>query len=805
MLGPFINPSLLVSRNKALRQHTVQYVFAESMRPSLLVCVLALLVVSLQSSCCNIFGQETPATEVCTDENCTIEGCHHLDSSITLDPEHVRVLLASLTKLDPVLTSEIRKQIITSTYAVHQVLDRYCLLEVSINPESRVKVDPGRAPLTLEQGKWNIFLVKVKNLAGVTAPLKAESPHSIPIKSEPDQTDNRAQWLEMQMVDLAPLPPKLTGQPLDYRIIKLRTTAQGKRTAKIAMDVGQGTADIGFRNDVMLTFRCERSRTTERQAVKVSPVNFKKTAGNSTTKDIDLSKANLQGIIVDANSGHPLPARIHIQSEDGTWYLANSLDGKEVHYVRDRPQMPGSPEVHTTLSPGPFASILPPGKYTIRVERGKEYLPIIRQVVIRDEPVELEFELRRWINMAERGWYSGDTHVHRTIEDLPNVILAEDLNVALPLSYWVTKSAELPASGNGSAAVIPKRMIEVDQTHVIHPLNTEYEIFSVGARNHTLGAVFVLNHKTPLPVGVPPVGPVAKLARKQGALLDLDKHSWPWSMMIVPVMDVDLFELSNNHVWQTKFAFKEWTLSTAPPNMDIERDQDGFTEQGWIDFGFQTYYTLVNCGFRLRVSAGTASGVHPVQLGFGRVYVHLPEGFNYEDWMAGLDAGKSFVSTGPMLDVRFNDQSAGYTFKHVEGDRAEIRVVGTAESKRPLDRIEIVVNGRVHKTIVPSNKLQSAGGYRSEIDEVVLDNQSYWLAVRCFEKHPEGRIRFAHTNPVYTDIAGRPLRPRKSEVAYLVQRMEEELESNREVLSDTALEEYRHALTIYQKIAETAR
>ena len=26
-------------------------------------------------------------------------------------------------------------------------------------------------------------------------------------------------------------------------------------------------------------------------------------------------------------------------------------------------------------------------------------------------------------------------------------------------------------------------------------------------------------------------------------------------MMLVPVMPVDLFELSNNHVWRTKFGF----------------------------------------------------------------------------------------------------------------------------------------------------------------------------------------------------------------------------------------------------------
>ena len=60
--------------------------------------------------------------------------------------------------------------------------------------------------------------------------------------------------------------------------------------------------------------------------------------------------------------------------------------------------------------------------------------------------------------------------------------------------------------------------------------------------------------------------------------------------------------------------------------MKVERDARGFTERGWIEFGFQNYYALLDCGFRIRPTAGTASGVHPVPLGFGRVYVHLDPG-----------------------------------------------------------------------------------------------------------------------------------------------------------------------------------
>src|SRR5438067_886982 len=63
--------------------------------------------------------------------------------------------------------------------AIQKALDRYCLLMVDITPESRVKVAPGPAkPELVEQG-WRVFLVKVRNQAGVTARLQAVSPNAV--------------------------------------------------------------------------------------------------------------------------------------------------------------------------------------------------------------------------------------------------------------------------------------------------------------------------------------------------------------------------------------------------------------------------------------------------------------------------------------------------------------------------------------------------------------------------------------------------------------------------------------------------
>ena len=524
------------------------------------------------------------------------------------------------------------------------------------------------------------------------------------------------------------------------------------------------------------------------------------------TSDVDSAdKSILTGQIVDSDSNEPIPARVHIRDENGDWHFCRSLGGAAVHYDKQPKNMPGSVEVHTTLSADPFVVELPAGTYEFRIERGKEYLPVTQSIVVGDQNEPLTFSLQRWINMADRGWYSGDTHVHRLGKELANVLLAEDLNVAFPLNYWVTHSGVSPAQGDRFVdSSVRAGLIEVDPTHVIYPLNTEYEIFTVGGQRHTLGAVFVLNHKSKLQLGVPPVRPVAERARAEGALLDLDKHSWPWSLMLVPTMEVDLFELANNHVWQTEFGFRQWTQDTMPAYMNLETDDRGFTEWGWIDFGFQTYYALVNCGYRLRVSAGTASGVHPVQLGFGRVYVHLADGFDYREWVEGLDAGRSFVSTGPMLLVTFNEHDPGHTFQLDSGKTMDVVLSGEALSKRPLQRIELVSAGQVTRELPVANTRTVAGGYTNPIEATVPVDQSTWLAVRCFEQHPQNRVRFAHTNPVHIDIADKPLKPRKHEVEYLIRRMRQEIDRSRSVLDATALAEYRAALREFETIAESA-
>jgi type 1 glutamine amidotransferase len=525
---------------------------------------------------------------------------------------------------------------------------------------------------------------------------------------------------------------------------------------------------------------------------------------------VDGSPQKVTGTILDADTGQPIAARIYLQAESGRWHFPQSQSKSEaaVLYQRENPAT-NSVEMHAALPAAPFEVELPRGKYTLTIERGKEYVPLTRSLTIDDKPLELgELKLHRFIHLAKQGWYSADTHVHRKLGEMPAVVQAEDLNIAFPLTYWVTTAEAIPTQSNRAEGWRdPPAPHKVTPENWLYLLNTEYEIFSVGGKQHTLGAFLLIGHKTPLDIASPPITAPAEWAHREGGLIDLEKHSWPWSVLLVPVMKPDLYELANNHCWRTEFGFPKWTIETVPDYMKIERDERGLTEWGWIDFGFQTYYALLNCGYRLAPTAGTAAGVHPVPTGFGRVYVYTgDDSFHYDHFLAALKAGRSFVTTGPLLLAEVDGHKPGHVFQ--EPSRGGMRTVsGVVHSLAALDRIEIVVNGRIAETIRDGNSQErQVGGsqaFETRFEQAIRAEGNYWIAVRVFEKHPTGRIRFAHTAPWHTELdGGKPLAPTRDQFDYLIGRCREEIQRNRGVVSAETIAEFEKALAAYEAIGK---
>ncbi|MFN7564260.1 MAG: hypothetical protein ACK5TH_20995, partial [Prosthecobacter sp.] len=153
------------------------------------------------------------------------------------------------------------------------VLDAHALFHVTITPEQRVKVERGAAKAVLDEAGWRQYLVRVENEAGVTARLAVSSPQakeayvkgSPPVAPhakprDPGEPALSARWLDLQMFEQPPMQATLSGLGLEFRIVQLYSRDAGKRDATFSFDTGQGTQDLGFRNETSVLFDCQAAR-----------------------------------------------------------------------------------------------------------------------------------------------------------------------------------------------------------------------------------------------------------------------------------------------------------------------------------------------------------------------------------------------------------------------------------------------------------------------------------------------------------------------------------------------------------------
>lgn len=166
-------------------------------------------------------------------------------------------------------------------------------------------------------------------------------------------------------------------------------------------------------------------------------------------------------------------------------------------------------------------------------------------------------------------------------------------------------------------------------------------------------------------------------------------------------------------------------------------------------------------------------------------------GFSYEKWLAGLIAGRSFVTTGPML------------FMNV----TETEVKATVLGDEPVHAVEVIVNGDIVETLRPATTRNAEGAWESDIawprPAALKAAGTHWIALRAWEQRGS-RWRFAHSAPHWTEVAGKPLKPRKREIEYLLQRAKDSLATSEKLLSPAARAEYEAAIRRYQEIAATA-
>ena len=704
---------------------------------------------------------------------------------------------------------------------IQAVLDPRVLFVVNINPEMRVKAaqGPARAEAT-EQG-WRLFLVKVINEAGVTAPLRIRSPQAQPVynstgivpgkKVEPvGEPPFAERWTEIELFTKPPMKAALSGLGVEYTLVSIFSRDAGKREARFSFDVGQGTQDLGFRNDCDVLFDCRPAR-----------------AITLRVRD-DLGAPTTASFLIRDRAKRVYPSQAKRIAPD-FWFHPQiyRADGETVR--------------------------LPDGQYTVEFSRGPESIAETRDLTVAADTRELSFQAKRWIDPAKFGWWSGDHHIHAAgckhssnpsegvlAPDMARHCRGEDLKIGANLTW-------------GPCFDFQKQFFtgKEDATSQ-YPYLLRYDVEVSGFGSHKSGHLCLLRLREQMYPGGDSIDHwptlclnTLKWAKKQGALCGPAHSGWG----LQPIAEDDP---ARNGPYKASGAIKSATNDPfnfiIPPFngiganeyiVDVTHDVPGPDGKlvPAVDFlsmvdtpslwELNIWYQTLNAGFRTRVSGETDFPcIYGERVGLGRSYVKLDGKLNYDDWCEAIRVGRNYVSDGKshLMDFKANDVAMGE-----KGSELRLAQSGTVkltaqvaarlnEKRDPEIRqgdleqkiywdverarigntrevpVELLVNGRS----VARKNITADGTLRGVSFDVPIERSS-WVALRILPS--------SHTNPIWVTIGDKPVRERRS-LEWCLKSVDQCWSQKEKLIApaeiDDARAAYEHARQVYRaRLAES--
>ena len=686
--------------------------------------------------------------------------------------------------------------------AIQKILDPHCLATVRVNAESRVSAVPGPVKKQLIQQGWRTFLMKVHNEAGVTAELKVGSPQSGPTyqqgkgNREQPQKDQKlvtaaesaGRFLDIDASQGSPLTLNLSGLLVEYRLVQLYSRDKGDREATLMFDVGQGTQDLGFRNETPILFQCL-------PAVEVV----------LDVRDFD---------------GSPTSAAFTIKDARG--------------FVYPHPKRRLAPDLffhHQIYRATGETVTLPPGEYTVNVQRGPEYLVETLPLSVKPDAVNqrLAVQLRRWIHPAKRNWFSGDHHVHAAgcahydsptegvgPADMMRHILGEDLNVGCVLSWgpcWYTQKQFF--EGKTNALSKPDYLMRYDVEVSGFPSSHAGHLCLLRLKEDDYPGTTVLEEWPSWTY------PVLEWGQKQGGVVGYSHSGWG---LALPDHMPDGSRQFSPHPWGG--APQGWQGRCAdtlpddalPPFNGIGANEFIVTGPlGVCDFisavdtpviwELNIWYHMLNCGVRTRISGETDFPcIYGDKVGLGRIYVQLDKDqpLDFDAWCEGLKHGRSYCGDGlsHVLDFRMTDPKTfplivnGRDLTKValgqEGPGGEVSQIDLKEpgkatvtfdvaallNEKPTPETERIRSARLDSKpywhversrigetrkvpveiirnglVVDRQEIEADGKTQSLTADIDIPESS-WVAVRILPS--------VHTNPIWVQVGDQPIRVAKS-------------------------------------------
>ncbi len=394
---------------------------------------------------------------------------------------------------------------------------------------------------------------------------------------------------------------------------------------------------------------------------------------------------------------------------------------------------------------------VPAGPLEVVCARGLEFDRTTVDVhVDARETRAVECDPPRLFDPAAGGWYGGDLHVHMNYggdlvcapEDAARMQLGEGLHLA-----------NLVAGNCLTSLVYDRELLEgFAGRDLPWPGGGMLARMGVEYRNDLLGHVHAL-------------GPCAAPASYQSGHERSDHpEDWPPNKTACEALRALDATVGYCHPALTDFPdgstrgffdyphsveARELVADAALGVVDSIDLISPFNDQG----ATYLYHRLLSCGLRLAATAGTDVFLSFSQLGtasnppgWGRVYAHLDDRpLSVEAFKDAIRQGRTMVTNGPWLSLEVNGHGPGAVLDLSGGERVEV----TARVAGP---------GAEWLRLVGPDGTLAEGDPGSELRlEVATDAPTWIAAMAGGGRHPNtlDQSVFAHSTPVYVDVAGR--------------------------------------------------
>lgn len=455
--------------------------------------------------------------------------------------------------------------------------------------------------------------------------------------------------------------------------------------------------------------------------------------------------ATLEIRVVDAASQREMPARLSVTGPDGRSYAPDDAwRHADDHFDRSERKI----EYGYFHTAGPATVRVPAGTLNVEAARGLEYGIVTRTLTLAPGARErVTLALPRLDDLPARGVWSGDLHVHMNYggayrndpKRLAFQAAAEDLHVVENLI--VNKEQRVPDiayfRGRGiDPASTPETLIAHTQEY-----HTSYwgHTALLGLRENILLPAYAAYVNTPAASLYPDNSKIFDLAHAQGALTG---YVHPFDSYPDPA------------------NLNEALTSELPVDVALGK-LDYYEVVGFSDHRAtaKVWYQLLNCGFRIPAGAGTDAMANYASLrgpvGLNRVFVKAGPTLDHERFLAGLEAGRTFATNGPLLGFTLQGKEPGDEIRL--GGPATLEAAVSLRSIVPVDKLEIVANGEVVANVPLSGDRTAA----TQTVKIKVE-QSGWYTLRASAEGSRSPVLdiypFATTSPIYVTVADRPVR-----------------------------------------------